>query len=503
MRAAETHAAADSSSYAAPVPASVSPSDAPRTSRTHPSAGIAMLMIVGSGIFTQLLTTITGILSARMLGVEGRGQIVLVASLAMMASQLTLGGSLPNAVTRQLAERGVTARDGLRHLVPRWTSWALVPSAIAGGYFLVVERNSHGSAKYALAVVVLIMALQTMMSRILVGAMLGEGANLIHIALTSVLPQAFVTAVLGVAFLAGVRWDAVELSIVTMTCIFVVLFGRLRLLKKPTRKPSDELDGQELFGLARRTHIGSVGPIDGLSIDRTLVGSLMGSLQLGLYSVAFALAGLTSILGGCLAMVILPRVTVAQRDPATEKHLVRRWLLLSAALIAAVVAVLELMTNWAIRVAFGTEFLPAAACAHWLLAAAGVLDFRRVLIAVLQGRNRGGQASAIEMALTPLVVAGIVLASIHHSLVGVSLTMAAAGIAGCAMLGLAVIRSAPGARYEPAHALPHGGRGPARFANGQAPVRPAELRAIAELRGAAELQGVAGLQGAAELQGTL
>ena len=79
------------------VPDSPADPSAGTSSRTHPSAGLAMLMIVGGGILTQLLTTVTGILSARMLGVEGRGQVVLVASLAMMTSQLTLGGSLPNA----------------------------------------------------------------------------------------------------------------------------------------------------------------------------------------------------------------------------------------------------------------------------------------------------------------------------------------------------------------------------------------------------------------------
>jgi O-antigen/teichoic acid export membrane protein len=426
---------------------------AQQTRRSHPSAGLATLWIVGSGLTAQLLTTITGVLSARMLGVEGRGQIVLVASLAAMTSQLTLGGSLPNAITKQLAERGVTARDGLRHLVPRWAVWSLLPSALAGGYLLFVERDSSGSAKYGLALAVLIMAVQTMMSRILVGAMLGEGADLIHIAMTAVLPQGFVTLVLATAFGLGVRWNAVELSAVTIICIFIVLIGRLRLLKAPTRHESDALDGPELMRLARRTHIGSVGPIDGLSIDRTLVGTFLGSVQLGLYSVAFALAGLTSILGNTLAMVILPRVTIAQRDPATERQIVRRWLLLSAGLIATVVLFLELVADWAIRLAFGSQFMPASACAHWLLAAAGILDFRRVLIAILQARNKGGQASVIEIALTPLVVLGILFASFHDSLVGVSVTMGAAGVAGCLMLAIAVSRCAPGA-YVPAHAAP-------------------------------------------------
>jgi O-antigen/teichoic acid export membrane protein len=297
------------------------------------------------------------------------------------------------------------------------------------------------------------MAIQTMMSRILVGAMLGEGADLIHIAMTSILPQGLVTVALGTAFALGVHWNVVELGLVTVSCVFLVLIGRLRLLKKPTHRDADALDGPELYRLARRTHIGSVGPIDGLSLDRTLVGSLLGSVALGLYSVAFALASVTTILGGCLAMVILPRVTVAQKDPDAERLLVRRWLLLSAGLIGSVVLVLELVAGWAIRVTFGSEFVAATACTRWLLLAAGILDFRRVLIAVLQGRNFGGRASVIELALTPVVIAGIAIASAMDSLVGVSLAMAGVGVVGCALLGYNVVRTAPGsrARYVPAH----------------------------------------------------
>jgi O-antigen/teichoic acid export membrane protein len=286
--------------------------------------------------------------------------------------------------------------------------------------------------------------------------MLGEGADLIHIAMTSILPQAFVTIALGTAFALGVHWTVVELGVVTVSCVFLVLFGRLRLLKKPAHREADALDGRELYRLARRTHIGSVGPIDGLSLDRTLVGSLLGSVALGLYSVAFALASVTTILGGCLAMVILPRVTVAQKDPDAERHLVRRWLLLSAALIASVVGVLELVAGWAIRVTFGPDFVAATTCTRWLLLAAGILDFRRVLIAVLQGRNFGGRASVIELALTPVVIAGIAVAAANDSLVGVSLAMAAVGVVGCLLLGVTVARTSPGsrARYVPAHSLP-------------------------------------------------
>lgn len=422
--------------------------------RTHPGAGLAVLMIVGGGMLTQLLTAVSGVICARMLGVEGRGQVVLVTSLAVMASQLTLGGSLPNAITRQLADRSVTARDGLRHLAPKWLIWSFLPATVAAGYFLFVQRDVAGTAKYALAGFTIIMAVQAMASRILVGAMLGEGADLLHVAMTSVLPQALTVGVLTVAFVAGAHWNAVELMGAMLACVMVVLLSRFRLLRPGSGRPQDQVDGKELFALARRTHIGSVGPIDGLQIDRTIVGSAMGSAALGLYSAAFALAGLTSILGGCLAMVILPRVTVAQRDPAAERQLVRRWLIMSAVLIAVVVGVLVVGARIIIRLTFGADFVAATACAHWLLVGAGLLDFRRVLIAVLQGRNVGGQASVIEIALTPFVIVGLLLAAAHNSLVGAGMAMTAVGALACVLLGLAVARSRPGGRYVPLHAAP-------------------------------------------------
>lgn len=419
--------------------------------RTHPNALLALVMIVGGGLLTQLLSTVSGIISARMLGASGRGQVFLVASLALMASQLTLGGSLPNAITKMLAERGVTARDGLRRLLPKWWRWSVVPSAVAAGYLLFLQRDTSGATKYALAIGVLVMTVEAMMGRILVGALLGEGADLIQVAMTSVLPQAVTTIALAAAYGFGLHWNGPDVIAVTALTTAVVLAFRLRRLKPPTKLRTDMLDEQALRGLVRRTYIGSVGPIDGLSMDRTLVGSFMGNTQLGLYSAADALAGLTGILGGCLALVVLPRVTTAQQDPEREHALVRRWLIMSALLIGSIVGVLEVGTHAIIKLTFGEQFITATACAQWLLFASGLLDFRRVLIAVLQGRDHGGQASVIELGLTPFVVIGIVVAALRHSLVDVGITMAAVGLVSCLALSFVLLRSAPLHRYPARH----------------------------------------------------
>jgi O-antigen/teichoic acid export membrane protein len=400
-------------------------------------------VIGGAGILTQLLFTISGILAARMVGVEGRGQVVMVATLGAMASQLTLGGSLPNAVTNLLAERRVVARDGLRGLVLGWTPWALLAGAVAGGYMLFLEWDVPGATKYGLAVAVVITGIQTMASRILMGAMLGEGSNQVHIALTGLLPQAAVVAVVGTATALGIRWNPVELLTVTIVCTGLVLLARLRVLARPTGKPEDRLDRRALSRLARRTHIGSVGPIDGLALDRMLVGSLLGNMQLGLYSVAFALGGLTSIFGLAMGMVSLPRIVVLQTDPPAERHFVRRLLLFATALFTLVVLVMQLALVPIIRLTFGVDFLDATECARWMIVASAFLGLRRVMIAILQGRGRGAYASIVELTLTPVMIGGIIVAAALDSLVAAGATMLAVAIVSCLVLGFRVAQSAP------------------------------------------------------------
>jgi O-antigen/teichoic acid export membrane protein len=273
---------------------------------------------------------------------------------------------------------------------------------------------------------------------------------LLSFALTNLAPQAAITAGFILVFSIGARLNAVETLAMIIGSALLTTLARLFALRKPTHDPNHQIPGKDLWELTRKTQIGSVGPIDGLSIDRTLVGSLLGNVQLGLYSAAFALGSLTNILGSTLALVILPRVALVQNEPARERLVVRAWIGVSAIVIVGSVLSLELVAAPAIKLAFGEEFATPTAieCARWLIAAGGLLSLRRVLIAVLQGRGHGGWASWIELALTPFVVLGVWLSSNAESLVGAGITMAAVGGISCAMLAVAAHRSRPGGAHH-------------------------------------------------------
>lgn len=396
-----------------------------------------LIVIVGT-FGLQGLTMVTGIITARLLGADGRGQVALVFALGLMASQLTFGGSLPNALTKNLAQRRLAARDGLRGIARRRAPLLLIPSVLAGLAMLVLAEADADGERVALAVAVVVMALQTMVFRLLLACLQGEIGHLGRMAVVALLPQVFFTIALVTVAVAGWEWGALEVLAAFFVASLIGVLAGFRAMAPPTREPGSELDEPELWSVTRKTYVSSVRPVDGLGLDRILIGALMGNAPLGLYAAAIAVANLCGTVGNAVAVIVLPRVAMHHGDDAAQRSVVRRWLLLAAAVVLVVVVVLQLTVDPIIRIAFGAEFVPAIEAARWLIIADGLLGFRKVLIAVLQARGKGGTASWIEFAATPVLVLGIVLAAGQGDLALIGITLAGVATFTCLTLGAAV-----------------------------------------------------------------
>lgn len=429
----------------------------------HEHQHVPWWLLAAASLLTQALTLCSGIITARLLGVEGRGQVLMVTTVSTAAAQLTLGGGLPNAITRLLAERSLTARDGLHGLVRRWSGQAGLVGLLAAAYFLLVQRGDLDVELGVLALVVALTTVQVIAQRVLMGAMLGEGTAPIRIALTGVAPQAAVVVVLAAALALGLDLGAVGVTTVVLLASGGVLAFRVRSLR-PARGRAP-LDPARLRAVVRDSHVSSVGPVDGLALDRLLIGSLLGNTLLGLYSVAYALSQLHHVLGMSLAGVALPRLAVVQDDRAAERALVRRTLGLAVALLAVVTLVVEAVLEPFVRLTFGADFVDAVPVARLVVVAAAFLALRRVLIAILQARDRARFASATELVLAVALGAGIaVVAWLERSslapdeallLVG-GLLLAVAALS-CLVLGAAVVVTGRAVCTDEDHASPDGG----------------------------------------------
>jgi O-antigen/teichoic acid export membrane protein len=259
-------------------------------------------------------------------------------------------------------------------------------------------------------------------------------------AIVAMMPQVLYTIALTAALIAGWDWGVRNVLLAYVAASFVGLGIGYLALARPTRRLEDELDETELWRTSRHAYVSSVRPLDSVGLDRILVGGLIGSAALGLYTAAAAVSNLCRIVGNAVSVIVLPRVAMTHDDVHAQRAVVRRWVVLSGVLIALMVVGLELVVGPAIRLAFGEEFAGAIPVARWLIVADGLLGFRTVLIAVLQGQSRSARASWVELALTPVLVVGIVVTWLHGDLTGIGVTMVVLGVLSCASLGLAVGR---------------------------------------------------------------
>ena len=386
---------------------------------------------------------VTGIVTARLLGVEGRGQTALVFALGLFASQLTFGGSLPIAIVKNIAVRHVAARDGLRSLARRRFVLLFIPCLASAALMVFLQRSEPADERYGLAAAVFVMVLQTIVFRVQMASFQGELAHLGRVgrmAVYGMLPQFLFTTAVSTAWVLDWDWGVFDVLISNFVTSFIGLAIAFTGLAKPSRRLEDELDESDLWRDARHSYVSSVRPIDSIGLDRILIGGVLGTAALGLYAAAIAVASLCHTVGGAFSVMVLPLVAQRHDDPAEQGVIIRKWLILTGATMVVVVGLVELIVAPVIRIAFGEEFVGAIECARWLVLADGLLGFRKVLIAALQGRNQASTASWIELALTPVMILAVVAAALNDNLPAIGMAMVVVGALSCTVLGLALRR---------------------------------------------------------------
>lgn len=394
--------------------------------------GMEFMSIAAAGVGVQLLTLISGPLVARMLGPNGRGEMVMITVITLLCSLIGVGG-LPAAIAHTIGTAHAPARDVVRGQIRLWLAFPVLPAAVAVG--LTFAFLSDSSRLLFLSAAAFFVTLLTCWNLLLAAMLQGEG-NVRHVnALRLAGLISYVGGVIAIFVVHRTREAAILLFIYAGAQVVGLCVGWTRL-QKPTGDPALRSSRADVHRFARRSFVSGLSTLDGLGIDHLLVGAMLGQASLGLYAVAVSVTNLPTIVLSGVAAILLPRMA-AQSAPRGIA-LLRRWLVAAIALDVVLVVGLQIVIAPAIHIAFGEEFVPATTCARILIVAWAFLALRRILTAAAQAQGNAGKASVIEAVCAVILIAGVVVGGGLYGIEGAGLAMAIAGAVSCGLLAILV-----------------------------------------------------------------
>ncbi len=353
----------------------------------------------------QALNLGTGVLAARLLAPEGRGELALTMLWPLVI--LAVGNlSIDQAVSYHVAR----ARENAGRVV----AGAFV---IAGGLGLAVippgllalEFAYRGESQHLLE-----LARRYFLVVALVGAA-GASAASILVALGRVASWNLLRMLQPAIYLAGLpllaALDAVSVGTVlsanataAVSCALLSIVLAWRAAA-PLRRP-ERATFRSLGGYAGKVHVGSLAEIVYGRVDQMVIAALLLPRDLGLYVVAATLAGALGLITQTLVPLAFPR-TSAQAEHEGRLLVLGRYLRLGLALAGSGAVAVALLAPWLLSLLFGPEYAAAADVTRILAVAVSLQVARGLLSHGMKALGRPGLVSRLTWVSLPVSLAAV------------------------------------------------------------------------------------------------
>ncbi len=352
----------------------------------------ALLRSIGTQVLIVFMNVLTGIITARALGAEGRGIYAAVTLWPPLLGMLATAG-LGSAVVFRLRRTPGAASP----ISGAALSLALVYSAvmIAAGVLILPSfmgqypRETVWFAQGCL-IAVAFNGVQIVMRQGFAGLGQYWNGNLTHL-----LPQALHLLLLLILLLATtlVARDAVLALLASSALTVMFILPRfLRAFRPQFRKIRDEARALSSYAM-RAAPTGLVSSLL-LFSDRLVLLPLLSIRELGIYAVAFSFSRVVQLVQPALQSVFLSQM--ASQDAITSQrthdHAVR--LLLVA--LATGCALLWWAGEWLLGFAYGAEFTAANTIFRVLVIEAALAVLSQATSQLFMARDRPGAVSTIQ-----------------------------------------------------------------------------------------------------------
>ncbi|MEX0921655.1 MAG: oligosaccharide flippase family protein [Rhodovibrionaceae bacterium] len=314
----------------------------------------------------QVINLLTGVLVARLLLPEGRGELAIV--LLWPNLMLAIGFlGLDQAVIYHAAR--AQERSKAVFLAALLPGSLLILATAALGWCLLpwILEPEHGALVGLSRLFLLIAAPLHLANNLLMAVLLGRQKLLQWNLLRLVQPFCYLLALLAL-------WAGEAVSVPHTLAAFIASSLAVTLTILPVglralRGAASAAPVAAVVGYAARVHLQALCMIVVRRIDQALISLYLLAADLGLYVVALALASALDMLSGTISMVAFPKVS-GQLEDAGKRALFGRYFRFNLALLLAGALALWLFGEWLLALLFGAPFREAGPVLRILVLAA-------------------------------------------------------------------------------------------------------------------------------------
>ena len=269
------------------------------------------ILTLGTQAGIQLIGLVTGVLVARLLGPNNRGEL---AAIIAWVSMLTYLGNLglPVAYTYRAARETEKIRqlfwNGLLATLAQWGVLMLIGWLVLSHVFDVQNGNLFSLSIIYLCLYVPLNLLTLYLNAIQQGVGEYRGFNTVRISVPmSYLVGIILLPFIGYMSITGVLVANLFSNVVALSISLFLIISLIQSHSTDSRFFDLSLLKRDAFyGIS--AHIGTVQPFNNLRIDVVFLSILISPHDLGLYMAALAGAGLIKAQGAALGMVVMPEV---------------------------------------------------------------------------------------------------------------------------------------------------------------------------------------------------
>lgn len=356
----------------------------------------ALFRSVGTQVLIVVMNVATGIITARLLGAEGRGIYVALTLWPPLLAMLATAG-LNSAVVFRMRKNpaAIDAVAGAALLLAM--GWSLVMIAL-GAAVLPLFMSGYSTATIVFAQICLAAVLVNTTQIVVKQAFAGTGQYW-YCNLTHLLPQLYhLLALIAIAIIATLtaRGAALALFISGAAAVISVLPKFVKAIRPRILRIRDAAVRTELRELRSYSlRAAPAGLVTALILhsDRLVLIPLLTARELGFYAVAFSFSRVVQFVQPALQSIFLSHLA-GQTDAAPRVHDTACRFLVAA--LSGACIVLWMAGEWLLGFAYGLEFAVAVDIFRLLVIEASLGVLAQVSVQLYFSRDRPGVVSAIQ-----------------------------------------------------------------------------------------------------------